>query len=169
MIEKYSSILKDVVLLARGDPLGKALGYHFADIVVAELSQVVESTESEPEHEAVFAVIDPFIQSMALSKDKILVKRISTEIFDECARLICSEKPGAFSTLDATQISKLLFDLGACKIRHRRVKALLCLRCFPCFVCISTYLCIVSPGQSHKAVVLCAVLIAACCCEHVET
>ena len=87
MIQDYGNVLKDVVLLAKGNELGNGFAYHVTDIVTPELTKIAEESDNPPRHKAIMAILEPFVKGLDLSGNKILVKRIAKEVFSECEHL----------------------------------------------------------------------------------
>jgi len=103
MIQEYGSVLKDEVLLAKGNELGNGFAYHITDIVISELIKIVEETNNPPKHKTIMAILDPFIKGLELSGNKILVKRIAKEVFSECENV---------ANLKHATLAQHLFSLG---------------------------------------------------------
>lgn len=103
MIQDYGNVLKDVVLLAKGNELGNGFAYHVTDIVIPELTKIVEESDNPPKHKAIMAILEPFVKGLELSGNKILVKRIAKEVFSECEHL---------ANLKHATLAQHLFELG---------------------------------------------------------
>lgn len=130
MIQDYGNVLKDEVLLAKGNELGNGFAYHVTDIVIPELTKIVEEVDNPPKHKAIMAILDPFVKGLELSGNKILVKRIAKEVFSECEHL---------SNLKHATLAQKLFELGT----------ILCIKDYDTLVLV---LCLLITGENYLRV-----------------
>lgn len=111
VVRKFSNVWTREVILNQENGLGHGLAYHYASLAVDELKACVESTNVAPKHKCIMAILDPFIQGIEKSTNRVLVKRIHSDVFGACATLV--ETNGkALSELKADQLSAMLFELG---------------------------------------------------------
>jgi len=76
LVEKFNSLMKTIIFEPE-EVLG-GLKYHFTDIFVFELSEVDPSVSQE----TLFLFFSLYFEVMSKSNDKILVNRISDNIFE---------------------------------------------------------------------------------------
>ena len=114
LIRSYSNIWKDnVVLLPYANDLGVGLSYHVCSVVVSELEKMAEAG-SCPSHDALRALLDPYVAGLCASPNKILVKKIYSDVFAEIAQRVESRVEPFGSSCDVQSLAEELFSLGTC-------------------------------------------------------
>lgn len=112
LIRSYSTVWKDtVVLLPYANDLGVGLAYHVCSVVVSELEKMVEAG-ARPSHDALRAVLDPFIEGLRASQNKVLLKKIYSDVFAEIAQRVESNAEPFGSMCDVQSLAQELFSLG---------------------------------------------------------
>ncbi|KAI8113586.1 hypothetical protein M9435_003584 [Picochlorum sp. BPE23] len=119
LIRSYSTVWKDtVVLLPYANDLGVGLAYHVCSVVVSELEKMVEAG-ARPSHDALRAVLDPFIEGLRASENKVLLKKIYSDVFAEIAQRVESNAEPFGSMCDVQSLAQELFSLGS----HKKTKS----------------------------------------------
>lgn len=114
LIRSYSTVWKDtVVLLPYANDLGVGLSYHVCSVVVSELEKMVEAG-ARPSHDALRAVLDPFVEGLRASQNKVLLKKIYSDVFAEIAQRAESNAELFGSSCDVQSLAQELFSLGMC-------------------------------------------------------
>jgi len=107
VVDTYSSIFKDeVILLPTANDLGAGFAYYVCEIVVPELRQC---QDQPPSHDALVAILDPFVQGLVRTENKILLKKMREDIFDAIAE---HADTVPFTSLDTMAMAEELFSLG---------------------------------------------------------
>ena len=111
IIEEYSNLWKDkVLLLPTPNDLGAGLAYHLCDVVVAELVKMEDNARGA-QHDALMAILSPFIDCISQTRNKILIKKIHAGVFTEVAQSVES-RTCPFTSLDTKELAELLFSVG---------------------------------------------------------
>ena len=107
VVETYSSVLKDdVILLPTANDLGAGFAYYLCEIVVPELEKC---RDQPPSHDALVTILDPFVQGLVQTENKILLKKMREDIFDAIAEHVDTVP---FTSLDIMAMAEDLFSLG---------------------------------------------------------
>ena len=113
LIETYSTVLKDdVILLPTANDLGAGFAYYLCEIVVPELGRCQDRS---PSNDALVAILDPFVQGLAETKNTILLKKMRNDIFHEIPEHLDTVP---FSSLDIMAMAEHLFTLGTLSVDH---------------------------------------------------
>lgn len=103
-----------MLLLPTPNDLGAGLAYHLCDVVVTELVKREDSARGV-DHDALMAILSPFVECLSQTRNKILIKKIHAGVFTEVAQSVES-RTCPFTSLDTKELAQLLFSVG--KLMH---------------------------------------------------
>lgn len=115
VVDQYCSVLRDeVLLMPTANDLGAGFAYFVCDIAVEEMVKMGEASGSGKrglKGKTVVALLQPFVEGLVATKNKILLTRLYSGVFLEIARNV-SEQVKPFDAVDALQLAEELFARG---------------------------------------------------------
>ncbi len=114
-VEEYCAVLHDDVLaMPTANDLGAGFAYFVCDIAVEEMVKAGEASGSgkrQLKGKTVVALLQPFIEGMVATKNKILLTRLYSGVFTEVARNM-TERVKPFDAVDGMGLAEDLFARG---------------------------------------------------------
>ena len=115
VVERYCVVLEDDVLaMPTANDLGAGFAYFVCDIAVEEMVKAGEASgagKRQLKGRTVVALLQPFIEGMVATKNKILLTRLYTGVFAEVARN-AAERAKPFDSVDVVGLAEDLFARG---------------------------------------------------------
>lgn len=115
VVEEYCAVLRDdVLLMPTANDLGAGFAYFVCDIAVEEMVKAGEAAGAGKKRltgETVVALLQPFLEGMVATKNKLLLKRLYSGVFSEVARHV-DEQLTPFDAVDSVAFAEELFERG---------------------------------------------------------
>lgn len=112
VVEQYCAVVRDdVLMMPTANDLGAGFAYFICDIAVEELTKIGEVGKKRIKGDTVDALLQPFVEGLMSTKNKVLLTRLYNEVFAEVARNIdaCVHP---FDALNAASMAEDLFARG---------------------------------------------------------
>lgn len=117
VVSQFMSVLRDdVILMPTANDLGAGFAYFVCDIAVEEMVKAAEAAGAGKRRlagETVLALLEPFVEGLVATKNKVLLMRLYSAVFSEVARHV-DEQVTPFDSVDGVGFAEALFERGAC-------------------------------------------------------
>lgn len=115
VVEQYCGVLQeDVLSMPTANDLGAGFAYFVCDIAVEEMIKAGEAAgtgKRQLKGKTVVALLQPFIEGLVATKNKILLTRLFSGVFLEVARNV-AEQVKPFDSVDGVGLAEDLFARG---------------------------------------------------------